>query len=91
MPLQLKFNSKTGIPSAIGPPSPLNGTVDDAVRLGADAAGYTLHIARPPRSGRRCGKSSPSTHRRRIRPLDEIVCVGGKATQLSRIQRNGLV
>jgi len=24
MPLQLKFNSKTGIPSAIGPPSPLN-------------------------------------------------------------------
>jgi len=46
IPLVLKLNGKTEIP-AIGPLSPLNGTVEDAVRLGADAVGYTLYVGSP--------------------------------------------
>jgi fructose-bisphosphate aldolase, class I len=41
VPLVLKLNGKTDIPSAIDPLSPVNATVEDAVRLGADAVGYT--------------------------------------------------
>jgi class I fructose-bisphosphate aldolase len=44
IPLVLKLNGKTDIPSAAGPLSPVNATVDDAVRLGADAVGYTLYV-----------------------------------------------
>ena len=43
VPLVLKLNGKTDIP-AIDPLSPLNATVEDAVRLGADAVGYTLYV-----------------------------------------------
>ncbi len=46
IPLVLKLNGKTDIP-AIDPLSPLNGTVADAVRLGADAVGYTLYVGSP--------------------------------------------
>jgi len=46
IPLVLKLNGKTEIP-AIDPLSPLNGTVEDAVRLGADAVGYTLYVGSP--------------------------------------------
>ncbi len=46
IPLVLKLNGKTDIP-AIDPLSPLNGTVEDAVRLGADAVGYTLYVGSP--------------------------------------------
>src|SRR5271165_3223111 len=46
VPLVLKLNGKTDIP-AIDPLSPLNGTVEDAVRLGADAVGYTLYVGSP--------------------------------------------
>jgi fructose-bisphosphate aldolase, class I len=47
VPLVLKLNGKTDIPSAIDPLSPLNATVADAVRLGADAVGYTLYVGSP--------------------------------------------
>jgi len=46
VPLVLKLNGKTDIP-VIDPLSPLNGTVEDAVRLGADAVGYTLYVGSP--------------------------------------------
>src|SRR6516225_8975795 len=42
VPLILKLNGKTDIPTTAGPVSPVNATVEDAVRLGADAVGYTL-------------------------------------------------
>jgi len=47
IPLVLKLNGKTDIPSAADPLSPLNATVQDAVRLGADAVGYTLYVGSP--------------------------------------------
>ena len=47
LPLVLKLNGKTDIPSAIDPLSPANATVEDAVRLGADAVGYTLYLGTP--------------------------------------------
>jgi fructose-bisphosphate aldolase, class I len=47
VPLVLKLNGKTDIASAIDPLSPVNATVADAVRLGADAVGYTLYVGSP--------------------------------------------
>jgi class I fructose-bisphosphate aldolase len=47
VPLVLKLNGKTDIPGAIDPLSPVNATVTDAVRLGADAVGYTLYVGSP--------------------------------------------
>ena len=47
IPLVLKLNGKTDIASSIDPLSPVNATVEDAVRLGADAVGYTLYIGSP--------------------------------------------
>jgi fructose-bisphosphate aldolase, class I len=47
VPLVLKLNGKTDIPSAIDPLSPVNTTVEEAVRLGADAVGYTLYVGSP--------------------------------------------
>lgn len=44
VPLILKLNGKTEIPPAGAPRSPLNASVEDAVRLGADAVGYTLYV-----------------------------------------------
>jgi class I fructose-bisphosphate aldolase len=44
VPLILKLNGRTEIPPAGAPRSPLNASVDDAVRLGADAVGYTLYV-----------------------------------------------
>jgi class I fructose-bisphosphate aldolase len=44
VPLILKLNGKTEIPSDEHPISPLNATVEDAVRIGADAIGYTLYV-----------------------------------------------
>lgn len=44
IPLILKLNGKTDIPSSDRPFSGLTGTVEDAVRLGADAVGYTLYV-----------------------------------------------
>ena len=43
----LKLNGKTDIASAIDPLSPVNASVEDAVRLGADAVGYTLYVGTP--------------------------------------------
>ena len=47
VPLVLKLNGKTDIPAGIDPLSPVNATVADAVRLGADAVGYTLYVGSP--------------------------------------------
>ncbi len=47
VPLVLKLNGKTGIPSDGQAFSPLTGTVEDAVRLGADAVGYTVYVGSP--------------------------------------------
>lgn len=44
VPLILKLNGKTEIPSDAHALSPLNSRVEDAVRLGADAVGYTLYV-----------------------------------------------
>lgn len=44
IPLVLKLNGKTEIPSDAEPLSPLTASVEDAVRLGADAVGYTLYV-----------------------------------------------
>jgi len=47
IPLVLKINGKTNIPSDAQSCSPLDATVEDAVRLGADAIGYTLYVGSP--------------------------------------------
>lgn len=47
VPLVLKINGKTNIPSDAQSFSPLDATVEDAVRLGADAIGYTLYVGSP--------------------------------------------
>ena len=47
IPLVLKLNGKTDIPAGDHPLSPVNATVADAVRLGADAVGYTLYVGSP--------------------------------------------
>ncbi|MCR4334949.1 MAG: fructose-bisphosphate aldolase [archaeon] len=47
IPLILKVNGKTNIPDDDEAFSPLTSTVDDAVRLGAIAVGYTLYVGSP--------------------------------------------
>jgi class I fructose-bisphosphate aldolase len=47
VPLILKLNGKTDIPSDAEALSPLHASVEDAVRLGADAVGYTLYVGSP--------------------------------------------
>ncbi len=47
VPLILKLNGKTSIPSDSQAFSALTGTVEDAVRLGADAVGYTVYVGSP--------------------------------------------
>ncbi|MBI2861284.1 MAG: fructose-bisphosphate aldolase [Chloroflexi bacterium] len=47
VPLILKVNGKTEIPSDREAFSPLTASVEDAVRLGADAVGYTLYVGSP--------------------------------------------
>jgi class I fructose-bisphosphate aldolase len=47
VPLVLKLNGKTDIPPDDAPLSPVNASVEDAVRLGADAVGYTLYVGTP--------------------------------------------
>ena len=47
VPLILKLNGKTNIPSDGDAVSPLTASVEDAVRLGADAIGYTLYVGTP--------------------------------------------
>jgi class I fructose-bisphosphate aldolase len=47
IPLVLKLNGKTDIPSDAEALSPLHASVEDAVRLGADAVGYTLYVGTP--------------------------------------------
>lgn len=47
LPLVLKINGKTNVPSDAEAFSPLTSSVEDAVRLGADAVGYTLYVGSP--------------------------------------------
>ena len=47
LPLILKVNGKTNIPSDDDAFSPLTSSVEDAVRVGADAVGYTLYVGSP--------------------------------------------
>lgn len=47
VPLILKLNGKTNIPDDAEATSPLFASVRDAVRLGADAVGYTMYVGTP--------------------------------------------
>jgi fructose-bisphosphate aldolase, class I len=47
VPLILKVNGKTDIPPSDEAFSTCNASVEDAVRLGADAVGYTLYVGSP--------------------------------------------
>ncbi|TAM58325.1 fructose-bisphosphate aldolase [bacterium] len=47
VPLILKVNGKTNVPPDDASFSPLTSSVEDAVRLGADAVGYTLYVGSP--------------------------------------------
>lgn len=47
VPLVLKINGKSAIPSDDNAFSPLTSSVEDAIRLGADAVGYTLYVGSP--------------------------------------------
>ncbi|GAA5020256.1 class I fructose-bisphosphate aldolase [Actinopolymorpha pittospori] len=47
IPLILKLNGRTDIPSDAEPVSPVHASVADAVRLGADAVGYTMYVGSP--------------------------------------------
>jgi fructose-bisphosphate aldolase, class I len=47
VPLVLKLNGKTDIPPDDEALSPVHATVADAVRLGADAVGYTMYVGTP--------------------------------------------
>lgn len=47
VPIVLKINGKTRIPSDDHALSPMTGSVEDAVRIGADAIGYTLYVGSP--------------------------------------------
>jgi class I fructose-bisphosphate aldolase len=47
IPLILKLNGKTSIPQDTHAFSPQTASVEDAVRLGADAVGYTLFVGSP--------------------------------------------
>lgn len=47
VPLILKLNGKTNIPDDAEAVSPAFASVEDAVRLGADAVGYTVYVGSP--------------------------------------------
>lgn len=47
VPLVLKVNGKTEIPSDEEPLSPVTATIDEALRLSAIAVGYTLYVGSP--------------------------------------------
>lgn len=47
LPLILKLNGKTNIPDDGDATSPAIAAVEDAVRLGADAVGYTIYVGSP--------------------------------------------
>lgn len=47
VPLVLKLNGKTEIPDDARAFSPQTASVEDALRLGADAVGYTLYVGSP--------------------------------------------
>ena len=62
VPLVLKLNGKTDIPSDAEALSSEHASVEEAVRLGADAVGYTLYVGSP------TTRTSPGTARSGRRP-----------------------
>jgi class I fructose-bisphosphate aldolase len=50
VPLVLKLNGKTEIPPDAEAFSPVHAEVEEAVRLGADAVGYTMYVGSPAQS-----------------------------------------
>src|SRR5690242_8789478 len=50
VPLVLKLNGRTSIPSDAHALSPFTASIEDALRLGADAVGYTLYVGSPAHS-----------------------------------------
>ena len=66
VPLILKVNGKTDVPPSDDALSTTNASVEDAVRLGADAVGYTLYVGSP----RQDARPAPAQGRARgLRPL----------------------
>ena len=65
VPLILKVNGKTDLPSSSKAFSSCNASVEDGVRLGADAIGYTLYVGRRARTRTRPAAPRP----RGMRPL----------------------
>ncbi len=47
VPLVLKVNGRTNVPSSDDAFSPLTSSVEDAIRLGASAVGYTCYVGSP--------------------------------------------
>jgi class I fructose-bisphosphate aldolase len=47
VPLVVKVNGRSAIPAETDPFSPITGSVEEAVSLGADAVGYTLYTGSP--------------------------------------------
>jgi class I fructose-bisphosphate aldolase len=47
VPLIVKVNGRSAIPSETEPFSPITGSIEEAVALGADAIGYTLYVGSP--------------------------------------------
>ena len=66
VPLLLKVNGKTNFPPDDDAFSPLTSSVEDAIRLGADAVGYTLYVGSPAQDARHRAvqRSAP-----RVRPI----------------------
>ena len=64
VPLILKLNGKTDIPPDASALSPVHASVEDAVRLGADAVGYTLYVGTPAQeAGLRAATAGPRGRR----------------------------
>ena len=66
VPLILKVNGSTDVPPSDDALSTTNASVEDAVRLGADAVGYTMYLGCPSRpttctSSRACARTATAT------------------------------
>ena len=66
VPLLLKVNGKTDVPPSDDALSTTNASVEDAVRLGADAVGYTLYVGSPRQDA---GPAPAQGRARGLRPL----------------------
>ena len=84
VPLILKVNGKTDVPPSDDAFSTTNASVEDAVRLGADAVGYTLYVGSP----RQDDDLAPAEGRPRgLRPLRDAARDLGLPARLRRSSR----